>query len=149
MRKPRCPERSVLSQFVSKSLGVSTATLYSMFRFPDSNTVRLLLDLVTLTVVPQVHLQCDILVCAVADCAESLCVTDPDSETRCHHPTGLPQLLPRSVASSGSGGREEDEHRMMASTTVFVLEPGVTSLGEEQGQPADKSLIVGDSLGPW
>ena len=37
----RCPERSVLSQFVSESLGVSTATLYSMFRFPDSNTVHL------------------------------------------------------------------------------------------------------------
>ena len=37
----RCPERSVVSQFVSESLGVSTATLYSMFRFPDSNTVHL------------------------------------------------------------------------------------------------------------
>jgi len=95
-----CPERSVLSQFVSESLGVSTATLYSMFRFPDSNTV---------------HLQCDILVCAVADCAESLCVKDPQSDSR-------------SVSSSGSGAREEDEHRMMASTTVFVLEPGVTAL---------------------
>lgn len=95
-----CPERSVLSQFVSESLGVSTATLYSMFRFPDSNTV---------------HLQCDILVCAVADCAETLCVKDPQTDSR-------------SVASSGSGAREEEEHRMMASTTVFVLEPGVTAL---------------------
>jgi len=95
-----CPERSVLSQFVSQSLGVSTATLYSMFRFPDSNTV---------------HLQCDILVCAVADCAESLCVKDPQSDSR-------------SLVSSGSGSREEEEHRMMASTTVFVLEPGVTAL---------------------
>jgi len=95
-----CPERSVVSQFVSESLGVSTATLYSMFRFPDSNTV---------------HLQCDILVCAVADCAESLCVKDPQTDSR-------------SVASSASSGRDEDEHRMMASTTVFVLEPGVTAL---------------------
>merc|ERR1719211_647873 len=71
-----------------------------MFRFPDSNTV---------------HLQCDILVCAVADCAESLCVKDPQTDSR-------------SVASSASSGRDEDEHRMMASTTVFVLEPGVTAL---------------------
>lgn len=38
----------------------------------------------------------------------------------------------RSVSSSGSGAREEDEHRMMASTTVFVLEPGVTALGNHQ-----------------
>ena len=37
--------------------------------------------------------------------------------------------IDRSVASSGSGAREEEEHRMMASTTVFVLEPGVTALG--------------------
>ena len=44
----RCPERSVLSQFVSESLGVSTATLYSMFRFPDSNTVHLQVILMSL-----------------------------------------------------------------------------------------------------
>ena len=37
------------------------------------------------------------------------------------------------MASSGSGSpREEEEHRMMASTTVFVLEPGVTALGNHQ-----------------
>ena len=27
-------------------------------------------------------LQCDILVCAVADCAESLCVKDPQTDSR-------------------------------------------------------------------
>ena len=36
------------------------------------------------------------------------------------------------MASSGSGSREDEEHRMMASTTVFVLEPGVTALGDQQ-----------------
>ena len=47
-----------------------------------------------------------------------------------HHPQPLHHLLhPRSLVSSGSGSREEEEHRMMASTTVFVLEPGVTALG--------------------
>lgn len=95
-----CPERNVLSQFVfDSSQGVSTSKLYSMFRFPDSNTV---------------HLQCDILICKTDDCGETLCVTDPDSEGR-------------SFAKQ-SGSQEDDEHRMMASTTVFVIEPGVTAL---------------------
>merc|ERR1719419_631855 len=65
-----------------------------MFRFPDSNTV---------------HLQCDILVCAVSECTETLCVTNPSGSEERAEP-------------------EEDEHRMMASTTVFVIEPGVTAL---------------------
>ena len=71
-----------------------------MFRFPDSNTV---------------HLQCDILICKTDDCGETLCVTGPDSEGR-------------SFAKQ-SGSQEDDEHRMMASTTVFVIEPGATALG--------------------
>ena len=38
----RCPERNVLTQFVFDSArGVSSSKLYSMFRFPDSNTVHL------------------------------------------------------------------------------------------------------------
>ena len=103
--KRRCPERNVLSQFVFDSdRGVSTSRLYSMFRFPDSNTV---------------HLQCDIILCEKDDCVESLCVTDPDSESG------------RSLATQqGSPSPEDDDNRMMASTTVFVLEPGVTALGE-------------------
>ena len=103
--KRRCPERNVLSQFVfDSSRGISTSKLYSMFRFPDSNTV---------------HLQCDILLCERDECGESLCVTDPDSESG------------RSLATQqGSPGPEEDDNRMMASTTVFVVEPGVTALGE-------------------
>ena len=84
--------------------GVATSRLYSMFRFPDSNTV---------------HLQCDIILCEKDDCVESLCVTDPDSESG------------RSLATQqGSPSPEDDDNRMMASTTVFVLEPGVTALGE-------------------
>ena len=75
-----------------------------MFRFPDSNTV---------------HVQCDILLCERDECGESLCVTDPDSESG------------RSLATQqGSPGPEDDDNRMMASTTVFVVEPGVTALGE-------------------
>ena len=45
---------------------------------------------------------------------ESLCVTDPVTSTRI-----------------GLGGEEDDnDHRMMASTTVFVLEPGASALGQ-------------------
>lgn len=98
-----CPERNVLTQFLfDPSLGVSTSRLYSMFRFPDSNTV---------------HLQCDILLCDKEDCEEPLCVTDPDSETG--------RSLP---APTSASDEEDDKTRMMASTTVFVVEPGVTAL---------------------
>lgn len=45
----RCPERNILSSFVyDKAQGTAEATLYSMFKFPESN---------------RVHFQCDILVC--------------------------------------------------------------------------------------
>ena len=101
----RCPERNVLTQFLfDPSVGVSTSRLYSMFRFPDSNTV---------------HLQCDILLCDKENCEEPLCVTDPDSETG--------RSLP---APTSASDEEDDKTRMMASTTVFVVEPGVTALGK-------------------
>ena len=62
--------------------------------------------------------QCDILLCEKDDCQEPLCVTDPDSETG------------RSLPAPASAAEEdEDKTRMMASTTVFVVEPGVTALG--------------------
>lgn len=97
-----CPERNVISQFVfDQDTGSSTADLYSMFRFPESNTV---------------HLQCEIILCAVKSCQETLCVTDP-----------LTSASSR-VGGVGAGEGEENVHRMMASTTVFVLEPGASSL---------------------
>ena len=56
--------------------------------------------------------------CEKDDCQEPLCVTDPDSETG------------RSLPAPASAAEEdEDKTRMMASTTVFVVEPGVTALG--------------------
>ena len=95
----------MLTQFLfDPSVGVSTSRLYSMFRFPDSNTV---------------HLQCDILLCDKENCEEPLCVTDPDSETG--------RSLP---APTSASDEEDDKTRMMASTTVFVVEPGVTALGK-------------------
>ena len=100
----RCPERNVLTQFVfDSSKGISSSKLYSMFRFPDSNTV---------------HLQCDILLCNKDNCEESLCVSDPESETG------------RSLVTQPGPDNDDDDTRMMASTTVFVVEPGVTALGQ-------------------
>ena len=94
-----------MTQFLFDPIvGVSTSRLYSMFRFPDSNTV---------------HLQCDILLCDKENCEEPLCVTDPDSETG--------RSLPAPISASDE---EDDKTRMMASTTVFVVEPGVTALGK-------------------
>ena len=46
---------------------------------------------------------------------ESLCVTDPETSTR-------------TLAGSNNSGEDEDD-RIMASTTVYVLEPGVAALG--------------------
>ena len=53
-------------------------------------------------------------------------------------------MIARSVASSASSGRDEDEHRMMASTTVFVLEPGVTALGDHHEDRVDQDGGVVD-----
>jgi len=99
-----CPEKNVLSQFVfDRETGTSSANLYSMFRFPESNTV---------------HLQCDIILCEARNCQDSLCVTDPNTAKR--------SRVGESVEENGS------EHRMMASTTVYVLEPGVSALASTE-----------------
>jgi len=96
-----CPEKNVISQFVFDGKGASSASLYSMFRFPDSNTV---------------HFQCDILLCSIKSCQESLCVTDPVTSAR--------------VGIGGEG--DDNDHRMMASTTIFVLEPGASALASTE-----------------
>jgi hypothetical protein len=49
---------------------------------------------------------------------EALCLTDPDNA-----------LAERRIGG-GSEGDAEDDHRMMASTTVFVIEPGFTAVGK-------------------
>jgi hypothetical protein len=49
---------------------------------------------------------------------EALCLTDPDNA-----------LAERRIGG-GSDGDAEDDHRMMASTTVFVIEPGFTAVGK-------------------
>jgi len=59
-----------------------------------------------------VHLQCDILVCKANECEETLCVS-----------SGGPQPL---------ASDKDDDHRMMASTTVYVVEPGLAALASRE-----------------
>ena len=65
-------------------------------------------------------LQCDILLCGVGECGEPLCLTEPGQEG--------------GTTALGGSQAEDEEHRMMASTTVFVVEPGLTALGKSSGK---------------
>jgi len=131
-----CPERNIISPFVyDKENGRAEATLYSMFKFPDSN---------------RVHFQCDILVCK-DDCEEPICggnVTavnggiggvgaqsdgnnGPLAQARAFEPRADALLQP---AEDGA---------LMASYSVFVVEPGAS---------VDVESVCTDCVGvspPW
>ena len=65
-------------------------------------------------------------------------MTDPDSETG------------RSLPAPASAAEEdEDKTRMMASTTVFVVEPGVTALGrliQQLQMPLHCNVTLGKNM---
>ncbi|CAB3368973.1 Hypothetical predicted protein [Cloeon dipterum] len=88
-----CPlPGGVISRFrYNENLGVADATLYSMFRFQDSN---------------EIHFQCDLAVCKGA-CPEPKC-------------DGQSKALTDESAEQNGG--------LLASTNVFVLEPGQPSI---------------------
>jgi hypothetical protein len=88
----RCPlPGGVISKFkYNENLGVADATLYSMFRFQDSN---------------EIHFQCDLAVCKGA-CPEPKC-------------DGQSKALTDEAAEQSGG--------LLASTNVYVLEPGQPS----------------------
>lgn len=95
----------VISQFkYDENLGIADATVYSMFRFSDSS---------------EVHLQCDIAICK-GMCPELIC--DPDDQGL----SALAREQPKDIYSD-----TPDEGVLMASTTVFVLEPGQFPLTQE------------------
>uniref|UniRef100_A0A8D9BX38 ZP domain-containing protein n=1 Tax=Cacopsylla melanoneura TaxID=428564 RepID=A0A8D9BX38_9HEMI len=100
-----CPVNpsNVLSHFkYDNKLGHADATLHSMFRFSEDS---------------QLHFQCDIALCKGA-CADSVC-----SEPFNYQIAGFPQaqqLPPKDIYSETI----PDEGVMMASTSVFVLQPG-------------------------
>jgi len=102
-----CPERNILSAFVyDKEKGTAEATLYSMFKFPDSN---------------RVHFQCDILVCK-DDCEEPICGANGTNQQQ---QLGGPSAQARSFEPRADALLQPAEDgALMASYSVFVVEPG-------------------------
>ena len=103
-----CPDPSILSPFKYNAIrGTAEADLFSMFKFPDSN---------------RVHFQCDIVVCQgpcqQPECDEALPVASQRSSS-----FRDPRIDPTAAAAAAEGAGNE-EGALMASYSVFVLEPG-------------------------
>ncbi|XP_046385570.1 uncharacterized protein LOC124155621 [Ischnura elegans] len=109
-----CPLSRVISPFkYDEKLGAADATLRSMFRFPDSN---------------EVHFQCDIAVCK-GTCQEPRCGDEEALEA-----LPAPQARALSFATSRDAYTTDgaaDDGVLMASTSVFVLEPGDSPMLQE------------------
>ena len=110
-----CPDPSILSPFKYNSIrGVAEADLFSMFKFPDSN---------------RVHFQCDIVVCQ-GPCEQPECdETLPEAAPRRRQSSFRdPRIDPTAAEEEGGASRggtgNEEEGALMASYSVFVLEPG-------------------------
>ncbi|XP_072162298.1 uncharacterized protein [Bemisia tabaci] len=99
-----CPVNPrVISKFkYDEKLSQADASLYSMFRFPESS---------------EIHFQCDIMVCK-GSCGEVQCDNGPLTAAR---------ALPKDIYSD----TPSDEGVLSASTSVFVLEPGETPMYSE------------------
>jgi len=96
-----CPEKNIMSAFkYDVATGKAEAKLYSMFKFPESN---------------RVHFQCDILVCNARsdDCETPIC--DYNKKSGRSLDDQNPEALLQQPAEEGA---------LMASYSVFVLEPG-------------------------
>ncbi|XP_049791489.1 uncharacterized protein LOC126198905 [Schistocerca nitens] len=93
-----CPvSRQVISPLkYNQKEGWAEATIYSMFRFPDST---------------QVNLQCDIAVCKAGTCSEPACPDDLEP-------------LARTVTKDIYTEAAPEDGVLMASTSVFVLDAG-------------------------
>ena len=108
-----CPDPTILSPFDYNSIrGVAEADLFSMFKFPDSN---------------RVHFQCDIVVCQ-GPCEQPECDETLPEAPRRQSSFRDPRIDLTAVASEEGGGgassRGNEEGALMASYSVFVLEPG-------------------------
>jgi len=117
-----CPDPAIMSQFSYDSLtGTAQAKLFSMFKFPESN---------------RVHFQCDIVICK-GECEQSEC---PSSAEQLPTPQAR-SLIPKADAFVQTPEDDDDDGALMASYSVFVVEPGAL--------PLEKSESCGDcSWGP-
>ena len=119
----RCPIKDIMSEFrYSRLSGTAEATLYSMFKFHNSN---------------RVHFQCDILVCngrcPLSDCSRQ---EDDEEETT----NEIAEAAAAAGEADGGGGKRgrslasppladallqsPTDGAVMASYSVFVVEPG-------------------------
>jgi len=115
-----CPVNPrVISQFkYDEKAGAADATLYSMFRFPQSS---------------EVHFQCDIAVCK-GSCPDIQCETDLEPL-----PAAQARSQDKDIYSTDTSSN--DEGVLMASTSVFVLDPG--------DAPMTQELCEGGVHPPW
>ena len=94
-----CPDPNILSDFKYNNVeGAAEATLYSMFKFPESN---------------RVHFQCDILVC------KGVC-----KKVNCGEDGSVPEARALQEPSADALLQPPEDGALMASYSVFVLEPG-------------------------
>jgi len=102
-----CPDSSILSQFTyDRNTGTAQAKLFSMFKFPESN---------------RVHFQCDIVICK-GECEQVECPNTAEE-------LPLPQaraLQPKADAFVQNPEDEDDDGALMASYSVFVVDPGAS-----------------------
>ena len=132
-----CPDRSIMSQFQYDSkAGTAEASLFSMFKFPESN---------------RVHFQCDIVICKGEIWLDTMMAVTTDQsvageckETDCDNPQeDLPSPQARSLQPQADARIQSpvDDGALMASYSVFVVEPGAV--------PVEKSEACQDCrLGP-
>jgi len=96
-----CPEPTIMSEFsYNRVTGTAEARLFSMFKFPDSN---------------RVHFQCDIVICK-GDCEPTNC----EDSTEAPAAPQARSLQPKADAFV----QPPDDGALMASYSVFVVEPG-------------------------
>ena len=100
-----CPDLNIMSNFeYNKLSGMAEATLYSMFKFPESN---------------RVHFQCDILVCK-GPCKKAIDCENGTNTLAVAAAAEARSLEPKADALLQS----PEDGALMASYSVFVLEPG-------------------------
>lgn len=113
-----CPlNKDIISQFrYDEKTGAADATLQSMFRLPESN---------------ELHFQCDIAICK-GRCPEVSCDTEVER---------LPTAQARALAKDVYQETAAEEGVLMASTSVFVLQPG--------DEPTVRELCAEGVNPPW
>lgn len=118
-----CPDRDLISDFTyDLTKGTAEAMIFSMFKFPESH---------------RIHFQCDILVCR-DQCPDPVCndtgkFGDPDTRPgRSLRPNSSSQ--PRTDALFL---QPPEDGALMASYSVFVLEPGANVDAEALGHNCD------------